>query len=588
MKNSTESKPYTESATATKKNSRWFRISSQRGEIEQLFDLYWGGKERRITGMTLRIMGVNALAVITLVIGGVYLGKYKDNLVENKLERFKVETILVTAAVSEGALATQKTEDGEVIFLSQTKSEKLVGHLAATLGKRIMVFDVEDKLVADSQEVIKNSKVGPIVQIVEEKEPELSSVELLKDILRYTASLFPRFDRLPKFRGIESLSGADYLDVVDAKKKMLSFSVWRSNEDDIILTAAMPILTETTVAGVVFIINENNDIQEALDDTFFDVVKIFCITLAITMLLSIYLSGVIAKPLRKLAQAAEDVRKGKLKHTDIPDMSDRHDEIGELSVVLRDMTNALWERMDTIEAFAADVSHEIKNPLSSLKSAVETAGIVKKKEDLNKLLDVIKNDVDRLDRLITDISNASRLDAELSREVFEVVDMKKVLRELIDSYKSPLERDVDSKLNNDEALKDGVLITLDLSDEDDIFVRGSEGRLIQVLQNIISNALSFAPKKSRIRIATKIKSKRLTIFIDDEGQGIPKGKLKTIFERFYSERPKHEDYGRHSGLGLSICKQIITAHNGILYAENLTDRSGEITGARFIIVLNIL
>jgi len=335
-------------------------------------------------------------------------------------------------------------------------------------------------------------------------------------------------------------------------------------------------------------VSDGEDINHALGDAWFNILKIFLLTLFITILLSIYLSGVIARPLRKLASAAENVRKGKLKHTEIPDMSDRKDEIGELSIVLRDMTNALWDRMDTIEAFAADVSHEIKNPLTSLKSAVETAFIVKNKEDMDKLLEIIKHDIERLDRLISDISNASRLDAELSREMFNKIDMKALLRHLLDSYKSPLEREAENSHNSDEALKDGILITLDMADHADIFVRGSEGRLIQVFQNIISNAISFAPIKTTIKILVTLKGNRVTIAIEDEGSGIPENQLENVFGRFYSERPEHEKYGQHSGLGLSICKQIITAHNGIIYAENNKDRDGNVIGARFVVILNVV
>ncbi len=588
MTHSTKSKHSTELATVTKKNNRWFRVRSQRGEIEQLFDLYWGGKERRITGMTLRIMGVNALAVVILILGVLYLGQYQETLISSKLDRFQTEAMLVTAAITEGALATQTTEQGQVIFLSQTRSKILSARLGATLQKRILIFDESGDLIADSEKLILENRVGPIFKVYDNEEKTLYSVEVLKSVALWVANFFPRFSKLPIFPGIESDKAEDYTDVVDAQDKTLSMSAWRNAGDNIVLTVAMPIFSESEVAGIVMLVNQNQEIQEALDDTWFNVLKIFFMTLAITMLLSIYLSGVIARPLRKLAQAAEDVRKGKLKHTEIPDMSDRHDEIGELSVVLRDMTYALWERMDTIESFAADVAHEIKNPLSSLKSAVETASIVKKKEDLEKLLGIIKHDIERLDRLITDISNASRLDAELSREMFEKTDLKYLLRQLLDSYKSPLEREANNTQNNDEALKDGVLITLDLPDYIDIHIRGSEGRLIQVFQNILSNALSFAPLKSTISISASVKASRVTITIEDQGPGIPDSKLKSIFERFYSERPQHEEYGRHSGLGLSICKQIITAHNGIIYAENQQDRSGDVKGARFVIVLNVL
>ncbi|MGH1404660.1 MAG: stimulus-sensing domain-containing protein [Alphaproteobacteria bacterium] len=586
MKNSTKSKHYTESDTATAKNSRWFRISSPRGEIEQLFDLYWGGKERRITGMTLRIIGVNLIALISLLIGVISLGQYHETLIESKLQRFETEILLITATFVEKFKDQERTEP-----LSSTEVDILTARLGATLNRRILIFNAKDDLIADSEHLIEEKKIEPIIEIahpVHQAKRKLESVELLKNTALWIVSLLPREENLPVFLGVQTDKGYNYSDVREAKRKNLSMSAWRDTRGEIILTAAMPIMKHNDeLVGVVMLINNGEDIKQELGDVWFNILNVFLLTLLITILLSIYLSGVIARPLRKLARAAENVRKGKIKDTDIPDMSDRHDEIGELSLVLRDMTHALWERMDSIESFASDVSHEIKNPLTSLKSAVETASIVTKQEDRDKLLSVIKHDIERLDRLITDISNASRLDAELSREMFNVVNIKDILRHLIDMYKSPLEREADNKQNSDEALKDGILITLDLPDYAELFVRGSEGRLIQVFHNILSNALSFSPVKSTIKISVSVKVNRVTVTIDDEGSGIPENKLKSIFERFYSERPQHEEYGRHSGLGLSICKQIITAHGGLIYAENRQDRK-DIKGARFSVVLNLI
>lgn len=587
MTNSTKSKRYTGSATAIRKSSRWFRIGSHRGDIEQLFDLYWGGKERRITGLTLRIIGVNIIALVGLIFGVIYLGQYQSTLIEAKIKRFETEIILVSAAMSEGILYSGGEDENVITALSLSKVQNLSARLGATLGKRILIFNTENVMVSDSKVIIESDSIKPIFTVAEKEENQLDSVELLKDTAGWIISLFPQYKQLPLFPGVFSQDADQYADVIEAKGEKLSISAWRDTKGEIVLTAALPIVSQSKIVGIVMLIGDDEEINSAMGDVWFNILKIFFVTLLITIVLSIYLSGVIARPLRKLANAAENVRRGKLKHTEIPDMSERNDEIGELSIVLRDMTAALWERMDTIETFAADVSHEIKNPLTSLKSAVETTKIVKNKADLDKLLTVIDHDVDRLDRLITDISNASRLDAELSREAFEGVDLKKMLRGLLDVYKSPLEREGASEENNDRALKDGVMIMLDFNDAPEMHVSGSESRLMQVFQNIIANALSFAPVKTKIKILVKMKANRVTISIEDEGAGIPESQLEKIFERFYSERPEHEEFGRHSGLGLSICRQIVTAHNGIIYAENKLDRSGGVTGARFVIILNI-
>ncbi len=580
----TKSKPSTVSDTDTKKTSgRWFRLSSERSEIDRIFDFYWGGKERRITGMTLRIMGVNALAVVALVFGVIYLGQHHSSLIESKLEQFRTEIVLITKSLSE---IIPQSEDDYVSVLDPSSDglAKTLQDMSVILNTRILLFDAQKNLVFDTAQ----PSLVPVINdglTTVKKDSSLQSVQILRNMAAWIAAVFPQHDRLPDFPGIVSQNGADYSDVEEAFGNVMSISAWLDYQRDVILTGAMPVILNDEVKGAVMLVNADGDINTALTDAWFNILKISIVTLMITILLSIYLSGVIARPLRNLANAAEGVRKGKIRYSDIPDMSDRHDEIGELSLVLRDMTHALGERMDMIESFAADVAHEIKNPLTSLKSAVETARVVKDQAKMDKLLDIIKHDIERLDRLITDISNASRLDSELSRELFDVVDVKQMLRDMLDAYKSPLEREADFQGNSDEALKDGVMITLDLPDYADIYVQGSEGRLVQVFQNILSNALSFSPLHSTIRIQVKLKNNRVTIVIDDEGPGIPENKLTSIFDRFYSERPQHEEYGRHSGLGLSICKQIISAHKGMIYAENLLNRQGEVTGARFSVVL---
>ncbi|MFP4386842.1 MAG: sensor histidine kinase, partial [Alphaproteobacteria bacterium] len=208
------------------------------------------------------------------------------------------------------------------------------------------------------------------------------------------------------------------------------------------------------------------------------------------------------------------------------------------------------------------------------------------KKDLNKLLDVIKDDIDRLDRLITDIAHASRLDSELSREPFRMLDFKDLMRSLLNVYKDPLNRQSEAIDGEIFAQHEGVRIILSMPRDTQIYVRGSEGRLIQVFQNIIANALSFSPRGSAVRIVVQVSEKRVSVSIEDEGPGIPASNLKNVFERFYSERPEEEKYGQHSGLGLSICKQVVTAHNGIIYAENKRDHEGNVTGARFVVILN--
>ena len=585
------------SATDTKRN-RWLRLGRAAGELpefDQILDLYWGGPERRITGLTLRIIAVNSIALIMLLVGTLYLGQYQNNLIEAKLETFNAEIILLSAAIAEGSI-DEYNKQGRTPYdptikafrLDTSKAQAMVRRLSQTMKQRIYLFNSTGTLIADSHKL---TGPGGDVYIVPLDPPDdtLYTIQVLKSIVRLILTFLPDRKVLPIYPEMESTIASDYPDVTDAVEGRISLSAWHNKEGGILLSAAAPLHKNGDILGAIMLTREGHDIEAGITDVWLNILTAFCITLIITTLLSIYLSGVIASPLRKLANAAEGVRKGKLKYSDIPDLSQRHDEIGELSIALRQMTQALWDRMDTIERFAADVAHELKNPLTSMRSAVETAMIVKKQSDRDKLMYIIKHDVERLDRLITDISHASRLDAELSREQLERVDLRAVLQVLLDGHQAPLKRRASTMPARAKiAQSGGVEIQMDFDTPENIYVWGLEGRLEQVFQNLLSNALSFSPAGGLVTIRVSTSAKRSTITIEDHGPGIPAGKLETVFERFYSERPEHESYGRHSGLGLSICRQIVTALNGEIFAENVTGPDGKVTGARFTVILNMV
>jgi len=306
------------------------------------------------------------------------------------------------------------------------------------------------------------------------------------------------------------------------------------------------------------------------------ILYIFAGALVITVLVSFYFAGTIARPLHKLADAAEAVRHSVgREHDSIPDLRHRSDEIGDLSGVLREMTGALTSRITAIERFAADVSHEIKNPLTSLKSAIETIQRIENPDHQRELLRIVKEDVERLDRLITDISDASRLDAELGRTEAEEIDLAQMVETLVSMRQTV----------RGEGNEAAVTLRFEREDDGPFLVRGMEGRLVQVLQNLIGNAESFSPPGGMITLSVFREDAWVLVHCDDEGPGLPAGKLEAIFDRFYSERPEHEKFGAHSGLGLSICKQIIEAHDGAIHAENLSPRNGKAGGARFVIRL---
>jgi two-component system sensor histidine kinase ChvG len=288
------------------------------------------------------------------------------------------------------------------------------------------------------------------------------------------------------------------------------------------------------------------------------------------MILSFFLAGTIAVPIAKLSSAANRVQKSMSARDQIPDYSDRPDEIGDLSQSIRAMTGALFERIEAIETFAADVAHELKNPLTSLRSAVETLPLVKKPEDRERLQAIILHDVQRLDRLISDISNASRLDAELARDVAEIVDLGEITRAMVS-----MQRDMAEKRN--------VSIELKIDASIPICFNGQGSRLAQVISNLIDNAVSFSPKGGIVSVLLFTKEEQIHLCVVDQGPGIV-GDPDKIFKRFYTDRPSQEDFGNHSGLGLAISKQIIEAHGGTISGKNRPDFDQQ-TGAEFKIVL---
>ncbi len=353
-------------------------------------------------------------------------------------------------------------------------------------------------------------------------------------------------------------------------------TAWLDADGHLLLTAAAPVQHYKLVLGAVLLNRDGDSIETAIRSTRLDIAKVFTAALAITVLLSLYLAGAIGRPIRRLALAAERLRTGSGGRDEIPDFTQRRDEIGDLSLALRDMTAALWSRMDATERFAADVAHELKNPLTSLGSAVETVGRVSDPAQQERLLAIIREDVKRLDRLISDISNASRLDAELSRAAAQPVDLWTLLSTLAEIHQIAAET------------KQVVTpVTIALNVPKGLVVRGIESRLGQVFQNLISNAVSFSPPGGTVSVTAARQGAAVTVSVEDEGPGIPPGKLDAIFDRFYSERPSGEAFGTHSGLGLSIAKQIIETLGGRIYAENGVDAAGQIKGARFVVQLSV-
>jgi two-component system, OmpR family, sensor histidine kinase ChvG len=525
----------------------------------------------RLSPLTRRILAVNVLAIGLLGLGLLYLGEYQQSLVSAQLDSLKTQGQIFAAALGDGAVIEVAGEgDALVPELGRDMMRRLVepAHIRGRL------FDAHGKLVGDTR-LLRGS--GGAVQVEELPPPGADSwMQRIAGVLYDLVSgAVPGRERYRPYHERQNETAADYPEVGHALAGEIDAEVRQDKtKGGLLLTVAVPVQRYKEVLGAVLLSQGSGEIEQAVRAVRFEILKVFIISLGVTVLLSIYLAGSIVSPVRRLAAAAERVRRGRGRQVAIPDLSARRDEIGDLSGALRDMTNALWQRMDAIEHFAADVAHEIKNPLTSLKSAVETAARVEDPVKQKKLLSLVLEDVERLDRLITDISDASRLDAELSRDELEPVAVDRMLEALVEVHR--------------ETAGEGaprLLLSLPDAPSEELAVNGIEGRLVQVFRNLIANAVSFSPEGGLIRIAAERRDGRVVVTVDDEGPGIPEGKLEAIFDRFYSERPAGEKFGTHSGLGLSISKQIVEAHRGTIAAENRHDVDGSVCGARFTVCL---
>ncbi len=526
-------------------------------------------RRRLASPLTQRILAVNALAPIILVAGLFYLDKYKNELIENDLASLQNRAAMVAAAVGEGAVI----DNGfETPILSPNLARPMVRRLSQPAKLRTRLFVLDGRGIVDNRASIPEFDS---VQIEDLPPPDTGWItgqaRRIYDFFSAQIGGLPG-RQVPVYSDITRARATDYPEVLKALAGTPATAVRRTADYRVVLSAAVPVQHYQRVMGALLATEVDDDLAQSMFEVRLTIVKAFAVALAITVALSLYLAGTIARPIRHLAAAAERVRRGQGRHHRIPDLTARGDEIGDLSAALREMTEALYRRMDATEAFAADVAHEIKNPLTSLRSAVETVTRVANPEQQRALLAIVKDDVARLDRLISDISDASRLDAEMSRDAMDWIDMRGMVLAMADAF-GPAGKD------------HGVHFEVEADQGVDLSVNGIEGRLGQVLRNLITNALSFSPPQGRIVLRARRDGTDVVVEVEDDGPGIPENKLESIFDRFYSERPKDEKFGTHSGLGLSISRQIVEAHGGTIAATNRTDRNGAVHGARFTIRL---
>ncbi|MBT7137161.1 MAG: HAMP domain-containing protein [Rhodospirillaceae bacterium] len=514
-----------------------------------------------------RILAINVLALAILVAGLLYLGQYRDSLVASELTALRVHAEILAAALGEST--AEDVPSGRQLLRPRV-AVSMVQRLVQTTGGRARLFAPDGVLIADPRRSSQRRNTVERQTLPPPDGEDSGDVTIMSktlDIFEHFLTLLPGRGAIPPYREKTLQQAEDYPEAAAALLAESGYAVRSTTGGDMVLSVAVPVQRYKQVLGALMLTRNSDNIEQALREVRINILKVFAVALGVTILLSLYLASTIARPVRRLAEAAERVRHGHHRQHEIPDFASRGDEIGELSRSLKDMTEALWERMDAIESFAADVAHEIKNPLTSLRSAVETAARVSDPEQQKKLMDIILDDVERMDRLISDISDASRLDAELSKAETRPVDLNKLLAVLVDARNEMTDRNIIFNAKGD------------------MVIVGIESRLGQVFANLLANALSFSPAKGSIFIEADDLGSQVSITLDDEGPGLPEGKLDTIFERFYTQRPEAEKFGTHSGLGLSISRQIVETHNGSITAENRVDANDRVIGARFKITL---
>jgi len=544
------------------------------------------------SSLTRRIVFLNLAALIALVAGILYLNQFRAGLIDTRVQSLLVQGQIIAAAIAAQAtvetdgitidpdklLELQAGQSGSPYRLEATdfpinpeRVAPLLRRLISPTRTRARIYDTDGSLLLDSRGLYMRG----LIQTFDL--PPLGSEKNIFERWWDSVKLWYRRGEWAVYREIGSANGREYTEVASALNG-LSASVVRVGEDGgLIVSVAVPVQRYRAILGSLQLSTESGDIDAIVQAERMGILRVFLVASVITVLLSILLASTIAGPVRRLAAAAEKVRRGvKYRRAEIPDLGNRKDEIGHLARVLSDMTNALFKRMEAIEAFAADVAHELKNPLTSLRSAVETLPIARTDEQRARLLGVIKHDVRRLDRLITDISDASRLDAELARGATDPVDVGRLLETVVAIAQ-------ETRVTH----KGRIQLALEHRrwGKNAFFVLGHDSRLGQVFNNLVDNALSFSPADGSIRVHARRTSAGIVVTVDDDGPGIRAESMETIFERFYTDRPEADEFGQNSGLGLAITRQIVEAHRGTITAENRIAADGRIEGARFTVVL---
>jgi len=561
--------------------------------------IFWWLQKLGPARLTSRIILINFVGLVILVGGILYSNQSRQSLIDARVQSLMTQSHIMAAAIASAAsidtdqividpdklleLHLRETTSPAMdaardldFFINPERVGPVLRRLVSTTTTRARIFDREGVMVVDSRHFFGR---GDILSFELPSLNQPSEGMLLGWWNGLNEWLFDHNYPPQKEYGFDN--GKEFAEVAAALNGA-SVSVVRVNDErEIIVSVAVPVQRYQTVLGSLVLSTRGGEIDTVLRNERKIVLFTFVVAALVAILLSVALAGHIAEPIRRLASAAEHVRRGVNRRVMIPDFTSRRDEIGHLSGALRDMTDSLYNRIDAIEAFAADVAHELKNPLTSLRSAVETFAYTRNDEQRARLVAIITDDVKRLDRLITDISDASRLDAELVRSRAEPVDLAKLLATVValcDETRRPNEAAVALDIMTPPK---GVSRKLAFT------VLGHENRLGQVVRNLLDNARSFSPPDSTVTLRLRRSGRVIELRVEDEGPGITPDSLDTIFQRFYTDRPEGS-FGKNSGLGLSISKQIVEAYHGKIWAENRLGKppsNGEppVLGARFVV-----
>jgi two-component system sensor histidine kinase ChvG len=549
------------------------------------------------SSLTRRIVFLNVFGLLALMVTIVPLNQVRAGLIEASVHSLLVQGEMIAGAVA-GAATVDNTDStitvdpnrlldlpagesygpsDDFAFEFSINPERvgpLLRRLVGPTNTRARVYGSDGSLILDSRNVnFRGDVVQSELPSPEKAEPQSAWERLSRAIRRWFSD-----GDLPRYYELGADNGKGYPEVVQALQGQNANVVRVDDRGRAIVSVAVPVQRFRAVRGVVLLSTQAGDIDQRIEAERRKLVKTGLIAAGVMALLSVLLASTIAGPVRRLSEAAELVRRRTTGRVDIPDFTGRRDEIGHLSGALRDMTNALYSRIASIESFAADVAHELKNPLTSLRSAVETLPLAKSDDSRKRLLAVIEHDVRRLDRLISDISDASRLDAEMQRQEAAPLDLARLLR-TVTTVANEVKRENDVR----------VTLAFEGAGAKGFMVPGHDSRLGQVMNNLIDNARSFSPTGGIVRVTCRHLRNEIEVVVDDDGPGINPDAMEKIFERFYTDRP-HQGFGQNSGLGLSISLQIVEAHGGRLWAENRvgTSSPGEpakALGARFVVRL---